>query len=126
MMNLKVFPMGSGSTCENALICFFDLTAKEIDLYRDLLRNGPSTAAELGDRICRDRSTAYRAVTDLVNCGLVEKVKKVQEGGGIYHVYQAVEPEMVQEMLMERIETWHDQMLKAVSRTRDELTGSDS
>lgn len=124
-MNLKAFPTGTESTCENALICFFDLSTKEVDLYRDLLRNGPSTAMELGDRICRDRSTAYRAVTDLVDCGLVEKVKKVQDGGGIYHVYQAVEPEHVQNMLLERIEMWHDQMKSAARRTRDELVGSE-
>ena len=122
-MNLKAFPMGDQSTCENALMCFFDLTGREVDLYRELLKNGPSTATELGGRIGRDRSTAYRSVTSLVDNGLVVKARRIQEGGGIFHVYEAVDPDEVQKMLLERIEMWHDQMKSAARKTRDELTG---
>jgi predicted transcriptional regulator len=120
-VNMKSFPLHEDLNCDNAVKCFFDLNQKELDLYRDLVRNGPSTASELGERICRDRSTAYRSVSGLVENGLVEKKRMVQDGGGIFHVYQAVEPVRVQEMLHSRIDSWYRVMKKTADRAGDDL-----
>lgn len=124
-MNMRSFPLNREAGCKDALMCFFDISDRELNLYRELLSTGPSTASELGGRLCKDRSTAYRAATSLVGNGLAVKRKEVQKGGGIYHVYQAVPPGDVKKMLRERINKWYEAMKDAVERTEEELRGGD-
>jgi predicted transcriptional regulator len=121
-MDIKSFPK-IGANCENAIRCFFDLTSQDINVYRDLLENGPGTALELGERIERDRSTAYRSVSKLVENELVVKKIRNREGGGIYHVYEAVDPETVQKILIEAIEEWYSNVRTVVGKTAGELRG---
>jgi len=120
-MAAKIFPHNIGPNCENALRCFFDLSPLEVKVYRDLLENGPGTAVELGKRIERDRSTAYRSLSRLVENDLAVKALRNREGGGIFHVYEAVEPEQVQLMLRETIDAWYDEMQRVVKRASEAL-----
>jgi len=120
-MASKIFPTNIGPNCENALRCFFDLSPLEVKVYRELLDNGSGTALEIGDRIQRDRSTAYRSASTLVSNGLAVKTLKNRDGGGIYHIYEAVEPEQVQVMLKEMINSWYNEMLKVVDRASASL-----
>jgi predicted transcriptional regulator len=122
-MDMKLFPRYMSSNCENAIRCFFDLNNQELHVYRELLEKGPGTAVEIGKRIERDRSTAYRSVTKLVDNQLVVKKTRNREGGGIFHVYEAVEPEMVQDMLIDAIEEWYRNVRTVVERTAVELKG---
>ena len=122
-MAAKIFPRNIGPNCENALRCFFDLSPLEVTVYRDLLDKGPGTAMELASRIHRDRSTAYRSLTKLVKNDLARKELLNREGGGIFHVYEAVEPDQVREMLQETIDMWYNEMKRTVSRIPKELTG---
>jgi predicted transcriptional regulator len=122
-MASKIFPRNIGTNCENAMRCFFDLSPLELKVYRDLLENGPGTALEIGDRISRDRSTAYRSLTNLVYNDLARKKLLNREGGGIFHVYEPVAPSVVQMMLEEAIDEWYDQMKSVVSRVSRELSG---
>jgi predicted transcriptional regulator len=122
-MASKIFPHNIGPNCENALRCLFDLSPLEVRVYRDLLENGSGTALDLGKRIDRDRSTAYRSLTKLVENDLAEKVVRTREGGGIIHVYQAVDPENVQMMLRETIDLWYDEMQSVVKRASEALRG---
>jgi predicted transcriptional regulator len=120
-MASKIFPSNIGPNCENALRCFFDLSPLEVKVYRELLENGSGTALEIGERIHRDRSTAYRSVSTLVSNGLAVKSLKNRDGGGIYHVYEAVDPEEVQVMLKDLIDSWYTEMLKVVERAPSSL-----
>jgi len=122
-MAAKVFPRNIGTNCENAMRCFFDLSPLELRVYRDLLENGPGTALDIGDRIRRDRSTAYRSLTALVENDLAGKKLFNREGGGIFHIYEPVDPVFVQKKLEKAIEEWYLEMKKVVSRVADELTG---
>jgi len=120
-MAAKIFPHNIGPNCENALRCFFDLSPLEVKVYRDLLENGPGTAVELGKRIERDRSTAYRSLSRLVENDLAVKALRNRDGGGIFHVYEAVEPEQVQLMLRETIDSWYEEMQRVVKRASEAL-----
>lgn len=121
-MDVKNFPR-IGANCENAIRCFFDLNSQDLKVYRDLYENGACTAADLGDRIERDRSTAYRSVTKLVDNQLAVKKIRNREGGGIYHVYEAIDPEQVQKLLIEAIDLWYVNVKTVVERTASELRG---
>lgn len=120
-MSSKIFPTNIGPNCENALRCFFDLSPLEVKVYRELLDNGSGTALEIGTRIERDRSTAYRSVTKLVNNGLAVKKLNNRAGGGIFHVYEAVDPQEVQVMLREIIDSWYDEMKVVVEKASASL-----
>ncbi len=122
-MDVKLFPRRMSSNCENAIRCFFDLSTQDLKVYRELLENGPGTAIEIGNRIGRDRSTAYRSVSKLVDNRLAFKKIRNREGGGIFHVYEAVEPDKVQEMLIETIEEWYTNVKSVVEKTSRELRG---
>ncbi|MEA3558102.1 MAG: helix-turn-helix domain-containing protein [Candidatus Thermoplasmatota archaeon] len=122
-MTRMEFPRGVGANCENALICFFDLSPLDIKVYKELNDNGPGTALEIGERISRDRSTAYRSVTKLVSSDIVEKKLLNREGGGIFHVYEAVTPEEVQNTLKDIVDTWYDEMVEVIERTSKDLIG---
>ena len=122
-MNIKAFPRMPSAHCEQALQCFFELTEHELRVYRVRLENGPTTAQDLADLIGKDRSTAYRMVTPLVEMGMVIKDTRKQRGGGIFHIYEAKDPKMIQQMLKERIDSWYVMMKKVVNRTSEELTG---
>ncbi|OYT45509.1 TrmB family transcriptional regulator [Thermoplasmatales archaeon ex4484_6] len=121
-MDVKAFPK-IGANCENAVRCFFDLNQQDLRVYRELLENGPGTAQEIGERIGRDRSTAYRSASKLVANHLAVKLVKNRGGGGIYHVYQAVDPFQVQTLLKEAIEEWYNEVMNVVERTAGELRG---
>lgn len=120
-MASKIFPTNIGPNCENALRCFFDLSPLEVKVYRELLDNGSGTALEIGARIERDRSTAYRSVTKLVNNGLAVKKLKNREGGGIFHIYEAVDPQEVQVMLRDIIDSWYNEMKIVVEKASASL-----
>jgi predicted transcriptional regulator len=122
-MAAKIFPRNIGTNCENAMRCFFDLSPLELKVYRDLLDNGPGTALEIGNRISRDRSTAYRSLASLVNNDLVIKKLLNREGGGIFHIYEPVAPIQVQEMLEDAIDEWYLEMKGVVSKVSRELSG---
>ncbi len=122
-MNIKAFPRMPSAHCEQALQCFFDLSEHELRVYRVLLENGPTTAQDLADLIGKDRSTAYRMVTPLVEMGMVIKDTRKQKGGGIYHIYEAKDPITIQTMLKERIDSWYVMMKEVVNKTSEELTG---
>jgi predicted transcriptional regulator len=121
-MDIKAFPR-IGANCENAIRCFFDLNAQDLKVYRDLLEKGAGTASELGDRIERDRSTAYRSVSKLVQNGIARKKIRNRDGGGIFHVYEAVDPDEVQKLLIDAIDDWYGNVKSVVERTARELRG---
>ena len=121
-MNVKAFPR-IGANCENAIRCFFDLSTQDLRVYRELLEHGVGTALEIGERIERDRSTAYRSVSKLVDNQLAVKRTRNREGGGIYHVYEAIDPERVQHLLIEAINEWYGNVKIVVERTAAELRG---
>ena len=122
-MTRMEFPRGIGANCENALRCFFDLSPLDVKVYKELIDNGPGTALEIGERISRDRSTAYRSVTKLVSSDIAEKKLQYREGGGIFHVYEAIPPEEVQNILKSIIDAWYDEMIEVIERTSKDLRG---
>ncbi|MFO8052190.1 MAG: helix-turn-helix domain-containing protein [Thermoplasmatota archaeon] len=117
------FPRGAGANCDNALRCFFDLSPLDVNVYKELVDSGAGTPQEIGERISRDRSTAYRSLTNLVSSGIVEKELHNRRGGGIFHTYRALSPEKVQEILREMVDEWYGEMMDVIDRTSSDLRG---
>ena len=70
--------------------------------------------AELGEKIGKDRSTAYRCLKGLISCGICTKQRMTMERGGYFHVYFAVPPEEVKARLKECTEQWYRKTHNAI------------
>ncbi|MCL7413743.1 MAG: TrmB family transcriptional regulator [ANME-2 cluster archaeon] len=96
--------------CSDIAKCVLGLKSLDLETYRLLVQEGAKTAEELGELLNRERSTAYRALQNLMTCGLVYRETKTIEGGGYYYIYNALDPCKLKEMVQGNIDTWHEKM----------------
>ena len=101
-------------SCRDIIQCVFDLNDFEIRAYRYLTLKGPKSAEEIGKKLGKDRSTAYRALRQLISCRIVYKKTIILDGGGHQHIYFPVEPEKVRDEMEIVLEEWIKKMRKAV------------
>ena len=78
--------------CEDIAKCILGLKNIDIDAYKVLVTNGPTTAERLGELLNRERSTAYRSLQNLMVCGLVYRETRTISEGGYYYEYSARDP----------------------------------
>lgn len=104
---------------------FFHIKGEDLCIYRDLLKNGAATAKELGGRMGRDRGPVYSGVTSLVRTGLVKKTVKKRKAGGLFYVYNAVEPENAHDLLCERIKDWQNSIESSLTKVCSDLRKSE-
>ncbi len=96
--------------CSDIAKCVLGLKNLDLDTYRLLVQKGPRTAEELGELLHRERSTAYRALQNLMSCGLVYRETKTIEGGGYFYIYKALDPCKLKDIVLDNINAWHDKM----------------
>lgn len=107
--------MFSGAaTCEDVMQCFFNLNEFELTLYMRLVKDGPKRSDALAKKVKKDSTTVYRGLQKLISCGLCFRETKNIERGGYYHVYSAIDPEIVQKKIKECIQSWNMNMEKAL------------
>ena len=107
--------------CRDVLQCIFDLNPIEIDIFRLLTREGPLSAADIGGRIGKDRSTAYRSLRHLQACRISYKETVNLKEGGYKHVYYATVPEKVKEEMETCLSDWYGKILTTVKRFPEDL-----
>jgi predicted transcriptional regulator len=96
--------------CSDIAKCVLGLKNLDMETYRLLVIHGEKTAEELGELLNRERSTAYRALQNLMSCGLVYRETRTIEGGGYYYVYIALDPCKMKDMISENIDAWYAKM----------------
>jgi predicted transcriptional regulator len=80
------------STAKDLFIYIYDLSALDADLFFILMKEKkPLILEDLAEKACRDKSTVFRAVQKLVNCGICIKEARTLRDGGYYHVYSAID-----------------------------------
>lgn len=104
------------NTCHDLVQCAFSLGEFEVDVYYNLLEEGPLRADELALKIGKDRSTVYRALQKLMTCGMVYRETKSIERGGYYHVYRAISREMLKERLEHCVKDWYARMQDVLNK----------
>ena len=93
----KSFPIAQ------VLRCSFGLTATEFAVLR-LLLNGERSVEELAKQLGKDRTTIQRAISPLVEKGLVTRRQYNLEGGGYQYYYRAAERETIKRRVSEHFE----------------------
>ncbi len=109
--------------CEDMAKCVLGLKELDISTYKKLLESGPTTAEQLGQLLCRERSTAYRSLQNLTSAGLVYRETKSIDIGGYYYEYTAIEPSRVKKMIKATIDEWYQKMSNLVENFDRELLG---
>lgn len=99
---------------EEILGCIFHLTEYETEAYMALLDAPGSTTSELADSLNRARSNAQRPLTTLRDKGLVERERRLVEGGGHVYQYTATPLSEAKEMLHESLDAWVEICHKAI------------
>lgn len=86
--------------------CVFGIQPHETRAYFALLEAPGSTVGELAGDLARDRSSVTRAISTLHETGLVERERRLLEGGGYVYQYYAVPLERAKVMMHETLDDW--------------------
>lgn len=101
--------------------CVFGVKAHETHGYLELLSAPGSTVEELADTIDRDRSTTQRSLATLREKGLVERERRLVDGGGYVYQYTACPLDETKRRMHDEIDEWaaevHEEIDKFSSRS---------
>lgn len=123
-MSLKISEFLDGEIeCESLLECINDLKKLDRKIYFLLLEEQSSMSVdEIGEKIERERSTAYRSVKRLQREGLVKQEKENYEEASYRHVYSAVKAEKVADKMEDQLQEIQDQMEGLIKEFRGKYT----
>lgn len=96
--------------CEDLLACVFNLNPCEVQVYRLLLKEGPLTANDVGEKIERSPNSAYRFLRSLMACNLVFKKQRNRPEGGYFYRYYPQDPEEVRSRLRDFKTEWNSKI----------------
>lgn len=90
--------------------CVFGVREHEQRAYEELLARPGITVEELASVLDRDRSSVHRALSTLVEKGLIERERRLLEGGGyVYQYYPVALPE-AREAMHAAVEEWTERV----------------
>lgn len=104
-----------------AVTCVFNFKEHELVVYLDLAANPRSTVDALADRLGRDRSWVHRALSTLLNVGMVRRFRRILAKGGYIYQYEAVPRDQAQEMLKQSLERWYHGMVRRIEESLAEV-----
>ena len=99
---------------ETVMQCVFGVQAHEIRTYLTLLGHPGSTADELAAVLDRDRSNVNRSLTTLLETGLVERERRLLEGGGYVYQYTGVALPEAKSMVKAGLDAWTETVHEVV------------
>ena len=97
--------------CEGLLECFHGLGSLDREVFGVLTAaDRPFTVDEVAERVERERSTAYRSLSRLVEAGFCRKEQVNDAGGGYYHVFEPAPADEVAHDLQRMLNDWYATM----------------
>ena len=97
--------------CEGLLECFHGLKQLDRQCFQVLVNATKSlTIDEIGEKVERERSTAYRSVQRLLQTGLIRKEQVNYDQGGYYHVYSPTDPSKITNNMQRVLNDWYAMM----------------
>lgn len=108
-------------SCRELAKCVLGLRDIDLEIYRILMKSGEMRVEELAEKIGRDPSTTYRALQDLIRCGLVFRESRSIAGGGYYYVYKAIDKSEFVKILEGCIKEWEEKMKEKIKKMEEEL-----
>lgn len=102
---------------DDLLRCSFGLTKTELSLLKHYLQHpGTMTVKELSERLSLERSGVQKAISTLVEKGLVERRQVNNDRGGFFYSYALVDREKIADRSARLIEAWSERAVAEVRR----------
>lgn len=105
--------------CDEAIKCIFNLNTLDINIYKKLKQIGPTQAKNLANHLNKERSTVYRSLQKLTNCGICKKKVKTLPQGGYYHIYHCCSIEHLRRNAEECLEKWYSDLKNTLNSLKD-------
>lgn len=101
-------------SCEDVVRCVLELNSEQMDIYRHIAVHGPSRVDEVAQYIGKDRSTAYRELQKLIQCGLCYKESTPMKEGGYYFLYHSRSMNDIRKETMNCIQNTYTKLMNAI------------
>lgn len=99
---------------ERIMECVFGIQPHETRTYVRLLELQGSTVDELAADLERDRSNVNRSLSSLCEKELVERERRLLEGGGYVYQYFAVPAPEAQALMHEAVDEWAETVYRRI------------
>jgi predicted transcriptional regulator len=110
------------SSCEDIFACLYNLSTSEINLLTILLKSKESlTLEDLTNKISKDKGTVFRSLQKLVSLDLCTKESRTLKGGGYYHVYSALDIDIIEKNTELRIREIQKSLNKIMRKFRSNI-----
>jgi predicted transcriptional regulator len=109
------------ATCQDLLTCLYNLKPIDIETLQAVAKNPQATLDQIATTVQRDRSSVHRCLAKLVTANLVVKQSKTLKGGGYYHAYSMVEPDLIKEHAKARVKEITDSLNSLIDRFETDL-----
>jgi predicted transcriptional regulator len=93
-----------GASCTDLLTCLYNLKPADIQVLQAVAANPNTNLDKIAVKIQKDRSSIHRCLSKLVSINLVTKQTKTIKGGGYYHTYAILDPELIKKHARERVQ----------------------
>lgn len=109
--------------CEGLLECIHGLRPLDTEIFLLLAEHSePLTVDEIGEKVDRERSTAYRSVQRLVDGGFVRKEQINYDEGGYYHVFRLTDPEEITDEMQRTLNDWYAKVGQLIQEFREQYS----
>ena len=92
-----------GASCTDLLTCLYNLKPADLEVLMAVANNQNATLDQIATKLQKDRSSVHRCLSKLVSINLVIKQSKNLKGGGYYHTYTMLDPELIIKHAKERV-----------------------
>lgn len=99
---------------ERIMECVFGIQRHEIRTFFALVEAPGSTVAELAATIDRDRSNVSRSLSTLYDKGLIDRERRLLDGGGYVYQYFAISLDEMRARMHRGVDEWSDQVHEAI------------
>ncbi len=106
--------------CDEIVKSIFNLNERDIKVYHKLQELGPSRADEIARHLNLERSTVYRSLQKLTDCGICIKKTETLKKGGYYHSYECKDISQIKKLAEKCIEKWYVVMKQMLYLLEDE------
>ena len=124
MVNMEKIPpklqIPRNPQCDEIVKSIFNLNGRDIKVYHKLQELGRSRADELAKHLNLERSTVYRSLQKLTDCGICNKKTETLRKGGYYHSYECKDSYQIRKLAEKCIERWYISMKQMLYILEDE------
>ena len=99
---------------QRVMECVFGIQAHEVRVHFALQEAPGSTASELADDLDRDRSNINRSLSALHENGLIERQRRLLDGGGYIYQYFAIPVTDMKERMHAGVDAWAEDVHETI------------